>query len=268
MLNSFKVLDQEGYYDYPDPKHSCHCMRGPCPRINGVISSVTIEARKSGWDVYGIYDGFSTRQRGEEDYAAYHRHGQPDSSDGGSILRTSRFNPAKSEEHLRRVVHPYELGVTHLVTIGVMTICLRGVQDCGLREELPRADHQLRPRAKDHRQRPSAAGGDSHLRLRNRPVPRGADRLKPHGGCEDHRAVVPGGGHGAGGGAPCAWHRQERRRHHNRYPGGASGRGKDSPLPGGGHNNRFNHQASGCGEKLRRGGDRRGAYREDQDGRP
>ncbi len=96
------------------------CSGGPAPGINGVISSVTIEARKSGWDVYGIYDGFSHLAKGEKKItpltidmvSRIH-------SDGGSILRTSRFNPAKSEEHLRRVVDTLtELGVTHLVTIG------------------------------------------------------------------------------------------------------------------------------------------------------
>lgn len=31
---------------------------GPAPGMNSVISAVTIEARKSGWDVLGITDGF------------------------------------------------------------------------------------------------------------------------------------------------------------------------------------------------------------------
>lgn len=98
------------------------CGGGPAPGINGVISALTIAARRADWDVLGIYDGFSRLARGEREKAAValeigdvsriHR-------TGGSILRTSRFNPTKSEEDLRRVVDTLvALGVTHLATIG------------------------------------------------------------------------------------------------------------------------------------------------------
>ncbi|OPZ35249.1 MAG: 6-phosphofructokinase 1 [Synergistetes bacterium ADurb.BinA166] len=96
------------------------CGGGPAPGINSVISSVTIEARKSGWEVYGVYDGFANLGKGERKVvpltidAVSRIH-----SDGGSILRVSRFNPAKSEETLRNVVDTLVgMGVTHLVTIG------------------------------------------------------------------------------------------------------------------------------------------------------
>ena len=96
------------------------CGGGPAPGINSVISSITIEAKKSGWEVYGIYDGFANLGKGEKKIipltidAVSRIH-----SDGGSILRISRFNPTKSEESLRKVVDTLiELGVTHLVTIG------------------------------------------------------------------------------------------------------------------------------------------------------
>lgn len=96
------------------------CGGGPAPGINSVISSVTIEAKKSGWEVYGIYDGFANLGKGEKKVipltidAVSRIH-----SDGGSILRISRFNPTKSDESLRKVVDTLiELGVTHLVTIG------------------------------------------------------------------------------------------------------------------------------------------------------
>ena len=96
------------------------CGGGPAPGINSVISSVTIEAKKSGWEVYGIYDGFSNLGKGEKKVipltidAVSRIH-----SDGGSIIRTSRFNPTKSDEAMRKVVDTLiELGVTHLVSIG------------------------------------------------------------------------------------------------------------------------------------------------------
>src|SRR5215204_5312079 len=94
---------------------------GPAPGINSVISSVTIEARKAGLDVIGIYDGFEHLVAGDdafvrplqiEDVSRIH-------SQGGSILRTSRTNPARSPEALAKVVETLQrLKVSYLVTIG------------------------------------------------------------------------------------------------------------------------------------------------------
>ena len=96
------------------------CGGGPAPGMNSVISSVTIQAKKSGGEVYGICDGFSNLGKGEKKVvpltieAVSRIH-----SSGGSILRTSRFNPTKDEAVLRKVVESLaELGITHLVTIG------------------------------------------------------------------------------------------------------------------------------------------------------
>src|SRR5436309_3924478 len=94
---------------------------GPAPGINGVISAATIEARNHGVEVLGFQDGFSWLMKGDA------RHCRPlDNGDvkdhalrGGSILGTSRANPAKSDEALDAVVRALrELGVTALVTIG------------------------------------------------------------------------------------------------------------------------------------------------------
>ena len=94
---------------------------GPAPGINSVISSVTIEAINSGFEVLGIVDGFQHLIAGSTE------HVQPLSiSDvsrihfqGGSVLRTSRANPTRSEEHLEQVGRTLgELGITRLVTIG------------------------------------------------------------------------------------------------------------------------------------------------------
>ncbi len=94
---------------------------GPAPGINSVISSATIEARNSGMGVIGIQEGFEhliagdashTRGLSIEDVSRIH-------SQGGSILGTSRANPAKSTESLETVVQTLrKLGITHLVTIG------------------------------------------------------------------------------------------------------------------------------------------------------
>ena len=96
------------------------CGGGPAPGINSVISGITNEATRHGWDVLGIYDGFSRIARGEKNYV---RLEPKDISrihlTGGCILKMSRFNPTKKESDLRTVVETLtELGVTHLVTIG------------------------------------------------------------------------------------------------------------------------------------------------------
>ena len=41
------------------------CGGGPAPGINSVISGVVNEAHRQGWDVLGIYDGFSRRAPAE-----------------------------------------------------------------------------------------------------------------------------------------------------------------------------------------------------------
>lgn len=96
------------------------CGGGPAPGINSVISGITNEATRHGWDVLGIYDGFSRLARGEKNYVRLepkdisHIH-----MAGGCILKMSRFNPTKKESDLRTVVETLtELGVSHLVTIG------------------------------------------------------------------------------------------------------------------------------------------------------
>ena len=96
------------------------CGGGPAPGINSVISGVVNEAHRQGWDVLGIYDGFSRLARGEKNYIRL----EPKNISrihltGGCILKMSRFNPTKKESDLRTVVETLtELGVTHLVTIG------------------------------------------------------------------------------------------------------------------------------------------------------
>jgi len=94
---------------------------GPAPGINGVISSVTIEAINQELEVIGFQDGFKNLVLGDPSAARpltipdvapyYHR--------GGSILGTSRTNPAAKAEDLDRVIATLQgLGVQYLVTVG------------------------------------------------------------------------------------------------------------------------------------------------------
>ncbi|HWG45527.1 MAG TPA: diphosphate--fructose-6-phosphate 1-phosphotransferase [Gemmataceae bacterium] len=94
---------------------------GPAPGINGVISSVAIEAIEQGIEVLGFLDGFQWLAKGDadhyrkltiEDVKAIHLR-------GGSILGTSRTNPTKSEKHMQNVLDVFRrLNVTMLATIG------------------------------------------------------------------------------------------------------------------------------------------------------
>src|SRR5262245_44269152 len=94
---------------------------GPAPGINGVISSVTIEAINRGIEVVGIRDGFKHLVTGDisqvrpltiPDVA-------PSYQRGGSLLGTSRTNPAKDPAHMAAVLDGLNrLGIKFLVTIG------------------------------------------------------------------------------------------------------------------------------------------------------
>jgi len=94
---------------------------GPAPGINSALSAAAIEAIKAGLEVTGIYDGFQHLIQGRTDMTT--PLGLADVSrihaQGGSIIRTSRANPTRSEADLRRTVDTLRrLNITHLVTIG------------------------------------------------------------------------------------------------------------------------------------------------------
>jgi 6-phosphofructokinase 1 len=94
---------------------------GPAPGINGVISSVTIEAINQGLDVIGLKDGFKNLVAGDPSAARPLTIADvaPHYQRGGSILGTSRTNPAKNPEDLARVIATHQgLGAKYLVTIG------------------------------------------------------------------------------------------------------------------------------------------------------
>src|SRR3954466_7888802 len=94
---------------------------GPAPGINGVISSVTIEAIEQGFEVIGFLDGFQWLV--EKDVTHYRKLTIDDVKGiylkGGSMLGTSRTNPAESEEAMNNVLEVLRHhNVTNLVTIG------------------------------------------------------------------------------------------------------------------------------------------------------
>lgn len=94
---------------------------GPAPGINGVIEAATGLARRNGARVIGILEGFRWLMEGvtrnvveldAENVATIH-------FQGGSIIKTSRSNPTRSERDLVTVVDALvELEIDYLITIG------------------------------------------------------------------------------------------------------------------------------------------------------
>jgi 6-phosphofructokinase 1 len=94
---------------------------GPAPGINGVIGAITLEARTRAHRVIGIYDGFQWLMKGDASHVKELDHGDVSRVhfQGGSILNTSRANPTKQTDDLKRVVESLDrLGVGYLATIG------------------------------------------------------------------------------------------------------------------------------------------------------
>src|SRR5579875_1780955 len=98
---------------------------GPAPGINSVIAAATIEAINSGLRVIGLRDGFRWLVEGDTSHALELRIADVSRIHltGGSILRTSRTNPARNETSLRQVVEALEaMGVRYPICIGVVTV--------------------------------------------------------------------------------------------------------------------------------------------------
>ncbi len=94
---------------------------GPAPGINGVISALSLEARNRGRSVLGILDGFQWLMKGETNHVRELNHDDVSRIhfQGGSILNTSRANPTKKTEDLKRVVATLDsLAIGYLATIG------------------------------------------------------------------------------------------------------------------------------------------------------
>jgi ATP-dependent phosphofructokinase / diphosphate-dependent phosphofructokinase len=94
---------------------------GPAPGINGVIASAAMEGFKCGLRVIGIYDGYRDLAAGRtpQTVELTFDHVSRIHTSGGSILRTSRTNPAQDDETLERTVRSLAaLDVRYLVCIG------------------------------------------------------------------------------------------------------------------------------------------------------
>ncbi len=94
---------------------------GPAPGINGVISSAAIEAINCGLRVVGLRDGYRWLAEGDTSHVVELKLDEVSQihSTGGSILRTSRTNPARDEASLARTIGALNaLGIRYLVCIG------------------------------------------------------------------------------------------------------------------------------------------------------
>ena len=94
---------------------------GPAPGINGVIGAITLETRTRARKVIGIYEGFQWLMKGDINHVKELDHDDVSRVhfQGGSILNTSRANPTKNVEDLKRVVESLDkLGIGYLATIG------------------------------------------------------------------------------------------------------------------------------------------------------
>jgi 6-phosphofructokinase 1 len=94
---------------------------GPAPGINGVISAVTIEADNRGIEVFGIQDGYKWLVKNDTSRirTLFKHHVAQLYIRGGSMLGTSRTNPAKKVESLNAVLESFRKMVFDaLVSIG------------------------------------------------------------------------------------------------------------------------------------------------------
>lgn len=94
---------------------------GPAPGINGVIASAAIEAINSGLRVIGLRDGYKWLVKGDTSHATELTIDEVAQIhvNGGSLLRTSRTNPARDEASLQNAARALaQLKVRYLLCIG------------------------------------------------------------------------------------------------------------------------------------------------------
>jgi 6-phosphofructokinase len=94
---------------------------GPAPGINGVIASAAIEAINCGLRVIGLRDGYKWLVKADTSHATELKIDDVSQIhvNGGSVLRTSRTNPAHDEVSLENAARTLrELRVRYLLCIG------------------------------------------------------------------------------------------------------------------------------------------------------
>src|SRR5437016_2513271 len=94
---------------------------GPAPGTNGVIAAATIEAINHGCSVVGLHDGFEwlSQRYTDEQHELTIDEVSRIHLDGGSILGTSRFDVADSQESLLNTIEALKkLKIDSLVAIG------------------------------------------------------------------------------------------------------------------------------------------------------
>ena len=107
---------------------------GDCPGLNAVIRAVVRKALQNGYEVLGILEGWRGLLEGKWEPLSLDKVGGI-LPRGGTILRTSRTNPAKREDGIARLVENFQkAGLYALVTVGgddTMSVAQR-LQERGL----------------------------------------------------------------------------------------------------------------------------------------
>ncbi len=94
---------------------------GPAPGINGIISAATIKAYENGFKILGIMDGYKWISQGDKSHIIELKVADVSRIHfmGGSILRTSRENPTRSNEKMANILKVFrEMEIDYLMTIG------------------------------------------------------------------------------------------------------------------------------------------------------
>ena len=184
---------------------------GPAPGINAVIGAATIRAALEGMDVVGVRDGFEWLMQGDIEHitpltidAVSRIHFR-----GGSHIGISRANPTVGSEVSRK--RRDLAAATGRDAAADDRRRRHGV----LGDEGRRTRWRPHPRgacAEDDRQRSRSAADGQHVRVPDRAALWRRNRQEPHGGCEDHLALVLRDHDGTQSRPSGARHRQGRRR--------------------------------------------------------